>query len=142
MKSAFAIATMTATVFFAPKAAVAGDCSIGAVSWPVGNPWLGSYSCEGKTCIAGICTEVVVSPGPGIYKIFCSCDGENPSDCCHIESTADSSTGQITHAALGDCGINACPGDLVDTCTKHPVEVLLDGVVIREGFVPLCTEES
>ena len=95
--------------------------------------------CDGAY-ISGLCDTVVqeTSPGSGIYKIFCSCDGENPTICCHLEATANSNTGVIDYEASGLCWEGGCPGDLNDTCKKVGIEVWVDGELVTQGVAPKC----
>jgi hypothetical protein len=85
-----------------------GDCATGTATHPHGNPWGGSFNCNGD-CTSGDCEETVTNPSPGVFLVFCSCDGVNPQPCCHLVAKADTGAGSVTFKGEGTCGGASCP---------------------------------
>jgi hypothetical protein len=85
-----------------------GDCASGIVQHPHGDPWGGAFQCSG-TCSSGACDDAISNPAPGVYLVFCSCDGVQPQTCCHIVATVDTGAGTLTFTGQGTCGSGGCP---------------------------------
>ena len=111
-----------------------GDCASGTASHPHGDPWGGTFHCGG-TCSTGHCEETVTNPAPGLFLVFCSCDGVHPQACCHIVATAQPGLGTVTFTGQGICGSGGCPAGI--GCEAfHTVIYSEQGIV--DIYAPVC----
>jgi hypothetical protein len=111
-----------------------GDCAAGGATHPHGNPWGGSFTCDG-TCTNGACEETVSNLSPGVFLVFCSCDGENPEACCHLVARAETGTGAVTFTGEGNCGTAGCPSG--NECEAHHFLIAGEHGLI-DLYVPGC----
>jgi len=111
-----------------------GDCASAGAAHPHGDPWGGGIKCSTATCSTGTCSMTFTNPSPGVFLVFCSCDGVHPQACCHIVVTLDTGAGTATYAGEGACG-GSCPAG--DQCAaQHTVSYSEQGMI--DHYSPAC----